>query len=163
MPCCEGSEESKEIEKKPKSPFKRASSQTVSHPVRQDKTSHKCCLNCGLSPCGKSKSESQLLTQHDEDFWRRNFQVSSRVEWTEFRAAFLNDYGKQLKEFSHERFHWILNILHVEVFGGDDVILKTGYDRFCGHSHEPDKFWLKVKEYAIDRIFKEGVAESLFG
>lgn len=143
---------------------KKTSNQTISHTMDMQGKSNRCSLNCGLSHCHKSKSESQLMiTEQTEEFWRRHFDARPRVDWTEFRVAFLNDYGKQLREFSRERFYWILNILHVEVFGGSDVTDKNDYDRFCGHSTDPDRFWLKVKEYAIDRIFKEGVAESLFG
>ena len=144
-----------------KSPYK---SKTASHTQQREKSSQSCSLDCGLSHCRKAKPGYHLTaTEQDGDFWNRNFQTSTRVNWTDFRNAFLEDYGKQLREFSHDRFHWILNILHVEVFDGGDVITKTDHDRFCGYSGDPNRFWLKVKEYAIDRIFKEGVAESLLG
>lgn len=99
-----------------------------------------------------------------EDFWKRHFEARANVPWAEFRSSFFDDYGTAIREFSSNRVNWFLTLLHMEVFEGRECIYRTQYNRYCGRSNNnPDQLWEKLKEYATERIFREGVAESLMG
>lgn len=105
--------------------------------------------------------ESSIENQR-EDFWKRHFETRANVPWSEFRSSFLQDYRTCILEFSSNRVNWFLSLLHMEVFEGRECIYRTQYDRYCGKSHKnPDQLWEKIKQYATERIFREGVVESL--
>lgn len=111
----------------------------------------------------RDKSSPKMKTTHTEDFWDRNFAGQISVLWKPFRAAFLQDYGSLIQEFAPKRINWILTIIHNDIFCGEDAIHKRYYDKFCGKANQHlDRFWLKVTEYASERIFREGVIESMF-
>ena len=112
---------------------------------------------------GRERSSSRLSTiMHQEDFWVRHFDGTNSIAWKTFRAAFLEDYGCLIQEFAPKRIHWILTIVHKDIFAAADDIHKLYYDKFCGKSNHPDRLWIKIKEYASERIFREGVIESMF-
>jgi len=111
---------------------------------------------------GRQRASSRASTMHTEDFWERHFDGSNSIAWTRFRAAFLEDYGCLIQEFAPQRIHWILTIVHQDIFAAADDIHKLYYDKFCGKSGHPDRLWVKIKEYATERIFREGVIESMF-
>ena len=113
-------------------------------------------------PRERERTLSRTSTMHDEDFWERHFGESNSISWKRFRAAFLEDYGCVIQEFAPQRIHWILTIVHKDIFASADDIHKLYYDKFCGKSHHPDRLWVKIKEYASERIFREGVIESMF-
>ncbi|XP_044173856.1 uncharacterized protein LOC122957648 isoform X2 [Acropora millepora] len=111
----------------------------------------------------RDKSSPKMKTTLTEDFWDRNFAGQISVLWKPFRAAFLEDYGSLIQEFAPKRINWILTIIHNDIFCGEDAIHKRYYDKFCGKANQHlDRFWLKVTEYASERIFREGVIESMF-
>lgn len=111
----------------------------------------------------REKLLPKIKTTHTEDFWDRHFAGRISVLWKTFRAAFLEDYGSLIQEFAPQRINWILTIIHNDIFSGEDAIHKLYYDKFCGKANQhPDQLWLKVKEYATERIFREGVIESMF-
>lgn len=111
----------------------------------------------------RERSSSRLSTIiHEEDFWDRHFDGTNSISWKTFRAAFLADYGCLIQEFAPKRIHWILTIVHKDIFAAADDIHKLYYDKFCGKSNHPDRLWKKIKEYASERIFREGVIESMF-
>ncbi|EDO37774.1 predicted protein [Nematostella vectensis] len=113
----------------------------------------------------RTRASSQLTTIQDKelDFWVRHFPTRNDVPWEEFRAAFIDDYGTLILEFAPCRLNWIMSILQMNIFEGRDNIYKMHYDKYCGKNDKnPDKLWLKVKKYASERIFREGVVESMF-
>lgn len=110
----------------------------------------------------RERSSSRLSTNHTDDFWDRHFDGSNSISWKSFRAAFLEDYGCLIQEFAPQRVHWILTIVHKDIFAAKDDIHRLYYDKFCGRSNHPDRLWMKIKEYASERIFREGVIESMF-
>ena len=123
-------------------------------------TSAECFLSS--PPRRRERASSRASTMHSEDFWERHFEGCNSISWKSFRAAFLEDYGHLIQEFAPQRIHWILTIVHKDIFAAADDIHKLYYDKFCGKSHHPDRLWLKIKEYASERIFREGVIESMF-
>lgn len=119
-------------------------------------------MNCGFRR-PRTDSEMSSIQNQQIDFWTRHFDPRTNVSWTEFRSAFLQDYGTLIYDFSPKRVNWILSIIHMDIFEGRDFIYKMHYDRYCGKTTKnPDRLWLKVKQYATERIFREGVVESLF-
>ena len=110
---------------------------------------------------GRSRTASRLSTINSKDFWQRHFDGDKLISWKRFRAAFLEDYGSMIHEFAPKRIHWILYIVHTDIFAAQDDIHKLYYDKFCGKSKTPDRLWEKIKEYASERIFREGVIESM--
>ena len=111
---------------------------------------------------GRERASSRVSTMHSDDFWARHFDGHNSAPWKSFRAAFLEDYGAVIHEFAPKRIHWILSIVHTDIFASKDDIHKLYYNKFCGKSEHPDRLWLKIKEYASERIFREGVIESMF-
>ncbi|KAJ7387128.1 hypothetical protein OS493_004093 [Desmophyllum pertusum] len=111
---------------------------------------------------GRERAWSRVSTMHSDDFWTRHFGGNNLISWKCFRAAFLEDYGSMIHDFAPQRMHWILSIVHTDIFAAADNIHKLYYDKFCGKSEHPDRLWLTIKEYASERIFREGVIESMF-
>lgn len=127
------------------------------------KQSYRAVSMESVTLCGRERSCSRQSTRmHSEDFWVRHFDGKNSISWKSFRAAFLEDYGSVIHEFAPQRMHWILTIVHTDIFAAADDIHKLYYDKFCGRSDHPDRLWIKVKEYASERIFREGVIESMF-
>ena len=110
----------------------------------------------------RSRAASQLSITYTEDFWDRHFQGENRTPWREFRAAFLEDYGAFIQDFAPRRMHWILAIVHEDIFRNMDDIYRPHYEKFCKKYEGGDRLWPSVKEYASERIFREGVLESMF-
>lgn len=119
-------------------------------------------MSCGFRRPRTETAMSSIQNQQ-VDFWKRHFDPRTNVSWTEFRSAFLQDYGNVIYDFSPKRVNWILSIVHMDIFEGRDLIYKMHYDKYCGKSSKnPDRLWMKVKQYATERIFREGLVESLF-
>ncbi|XP_078355320.1 uncharacterized protein LOC144639930 [Oculina patagonica] len=126
------------------------------------KTSYKAVSMESLTLRGRERAWSRVSAMHSDDFWTRHFEGYNSISWRSFRAAFLEDYGAVIHDFAPQRIHWILSIVHTDIFAAADDIHKLYYDKFCGKSEHPDRLWLKIKEYASERIFREGVIESMF-
>ena len=126
------------------------------------KRSNRAASMESLTLRGRERAWSRVSTMHSEEFWARHFDGYNSVSWKSFRAAFLQDYGAVIHDFAPKRIHWILSIVHTDIFAAKDNIHKLYYDKFCGRSEHPDRLWLKIKEYASERIFREGVIESMF-
>lgn len=127
-----------------------------------NKKSNKAASMESLTLRGRERAWSRVSTMHSDDFWARHFEGHNSVSWKRFRSAFLEDYGAVIHDFAPKRIHWILSIVHTDIFAATDDIHKLYYDKFCGRSEHPDRLWLKIKEYASERIFREGVIESMF-
>lgn len=127
-----------------------------------NKKSNRAVSMESLTLRGRERAWSRVSTIHSDDFWARHFNGHNSVSWKSFRAAFLEDYGAVIHDFAPKRIHWILSIVHTDIFAAADDIHKLYYDKFCGRSEHPDRLWLKIKEYASERIFREGVIESMF-
>lgn len=126
------------------------------------KKSYKAVSTESLTLRGRERAWSRISAMHSDDFWARHFDGYNSISWRSFRAAFLEDYGAVIHDFAPQRIHWILSIVHTDIFAAADDIHKLYYDKFCGKSEHPDRLWLKIKEYASERIFREGVIESMF-
>ena len=111
----------------------------------------------------RERGSSKKKTTYVEDFWYRHFEGKDSVSWKTFRAAFLEDYNCLIQEFAPRRVNWILTIIHNDIFASADDIHKLYYDKFCGKDDhpQPDHLWRKIKEYASERVFREGVIESM--
>ncbi|PFX31690.1 hypothetical protein AWC38_SpisGene3468 [Stylophora pistillata] len=134
---------------------------TEGKPASHDK-SFKAMSMESLTLRKRERSCSRPSPMNSADFWLRHFDGENSVSWRTFRAAFLEDYGSVIQEFAPNRMHWILTIVHTDIFGAAEDIHKLYYEKFCGKSENPDRIWIKVKEYASERIFREGVIESMF-
>ena len=135
-------------------------------PIDGELASHKKSLKAmsmeSLTQSKRERSCSRPSPMYSDDFWLRHFDGENSVSWKTFRAAFLEDYGSVIHEFAPHRMHWILTIVHTDIFGSVEDIHKLYYEKFCGKSKNPDRLWIKIKEYASERIFREGVIESMF-
>ena len=127
-----------------------------------NKKSNRAVSMESLTLRGRERAWSRVSTIHSDEFWARHFDGQNSVSWEIFRAAFLDDYGAVIHDFAPKRIHWILSIVHTDIFAAADNIHKLYYDKFCGRCEHPDCLWLKIKEYASERIFREGVIESMF-
>lgn len=127
-----------------------------------NKKSNRAVSTESLTLRSRERAWSRVSAIHSDEFWARHFDGQNSVSWRSFRAAFLEDYGAVIQDFAPKRIHWILSIVHTDIFAAADNIHKLYYDKFCGRSEHPDCLWLKIKEYASERIFREGVIESMF-
>jgi len=130
--------------------------------LTRNKRSNRAASMESLTLRGRERAWSRVSTMHSDEFWARHFDGYNSVSWKSFRAAFLQDYGALIHDFAPKRIHWILSIVHTDIFAAKENIHKLYYDKFCGRSENPDRLWLKIKEYASERIFREGVIESMF-
>ena len=136
-------------------------------PIKQKANQMTASTECiaSSSVCGRERTWSRSSAApvlHSTDFWDRHFDGTNSVSWKTFRAAFLDDYGCVIQEFAPQRIHWILTIVHKDIFAAANDIHKLYYDKFCGKSRHPDRLWVNIKQYAAERIFREGVIESMF-
>ncbi|XP_041348457.1 uncharacterized protein LOC121368014 [Gigantopelta aegis] len=115
------------------------------------------CLNLESDDCCADESVNELTKDLSAkglsyDFWDRHFKGKSEVSFTDFRDAFLKDYGKKLvKAYSEDKKKLFVNLMYKDIFNLNKVVTRAGYDKVISNNRlaDPHCFYHHLEEYAI--------------